>query len=128
MVYTAKFSCEDFQLDHSVVLLAVFLVSSMPPFLTKKRTLLIQLSLFVLRKSKLIWYPMKDRAKLVNHNKNLTIAINQNPFGLIDAQHLNGPESFNATRMVFTNVSGCIKAYCLPFTPNMFFNFFQIPV
>ena len=80
------------------------------------------------RKSKLIWYPMIDRAKLVNQNKNLTVAIDQNPFGLIDEQHLNGPESFNATKMVFTNVSGCIKAYCLPHTLISFFNLFQIPV
>ena len=58
-------------------------------------------------KSSLIWYPMEDRAVLRPQNPKLAVAIDQNPFGLIAANNLQGPQMLAANssqQMVFTNV------------------------
>ena len=58
-------------------------------------------------KSSVIWYPMEDRAVLRPQNHNLTVAIHQNPFGLLSANNLKGPQipAANSSQpMVLTNV------------------------
>ena len=58
-------------------------------------------------KSSLIWYPMEDRAVLRPQNHKLTVVIDQNPFGLIGANNLQGPQMLatnSSQQMVFTNV------------------------
>ena len=50
---------------------------------------------------------MEDRAVLRPQNPKLAVAIDQNPFGLIAANNLQGPQMLAANssqQMVFTNV------------------------